>query len=388
MTAPAAGYQLIETQDVEAAKNAAATATQTAQDFASGKRDAKAEIMGSKARCEEFFVQFKNEEPQGQFKMGLAVCMRYLAKPLMIIAIGYFKLMKLVYKVYKLLPMNGIQMVFGGALCFFGGTYFATIAAIEGFRQFGGQALYDELAICWDEGTRASEALAVDAEIDADKDGIKDVNQMDFNTWTTHVTVVSMVAVKDPTRLQKATQFLMTTWLAVLAVLKFQFAKTISLCLAIAEMLEMPACRVFGPLLALALGKDLNHWCFAIISTTIKVISVVVASYVQAMISAFYSGLRGGTMFATGFINILSMQTTWLDKCPLAKYPANHENAELAGKFDPNASIIDECIGYPLAAAGFYWQFTSGFALPFPYSLIMFPVTCVEWALKWQIFMG
>merc|ERR1719316_1664868 len=122
---------------------------------------------------------------------------------------------------------------------------------------------------------------------------------MDWNTWSTHVTMVSMISVKDPSRLQKAVQFLATTWLAVLAVLKFQFAKTISLCLAVAEMLEMPACRIFGPLLALALGKDLNHWCFAIISTTIKIIAVVVASYVQAIVSAFYSGLRGGTMFAT-----------------------------------------------------------------------------------------
>ena len=83
---------------------------------------------------------------------------------------------------------------------------------------------------------------------------------MDTNAWATHVTLVSMAAVKDPSRLQKALQLVFTTWLVVLAVLKFQFAKTVSLCLAVAEMLEMPACQVLGPALAIALGPDLNHW--------------------------------------------------------------------------------------------------------------------------------
>jgi len=372
------GYGLIDTEDQAAVQSGITGVSTTAMEFATGKRDAKGEMLASKDRCNEFFEQFKKEEPQGQVKMAFAVFLRYCAKPLIFIMIAYFKVMKVVYRIYKLLPMNVLSMIFGAALCFFGGTYFATIAAIEGFRQFGGQALWDEIAVCWEEGGRAVVALEADSKIDANKDGIEDVNQMDFNAWSSHVTVISMVAVKDPSRLQKAVQFLCTTWLAVLAVLKFQFAKTISLCLAVAEMLEMPACRIFGPVLAVALGPDLNHWCFTIISTTIKIISVIVASYVQSVISAFYSGLRGGTMFATSLINIMS-EKGWLDKCPLVK--------DADGKFDPNLSIIDECIGYPLAAAGFYWQFTNGFALPFPYSLIMFPITCVDWVLKWQIFM-
>ena len=50
-------------------------------------------------------------------------------------------------------------------------------------------------------------------------------------------------------------------------------------------------------------------------------------------------------MFSEGFINILS-EKGWLDNAPVAK--------DKDGKFDPNLSIVDECIGYPLAAAGFY----------------------------------
>ena len=43
--------------------------------------------------------------------------------------------------------------------------------------------------------------------------------------------------------------------------------------------------------------QDLSHWTAPIIGTTIKVIAVVISSYIQAVISAFYSGIRGGRLF-------------------------------------------------------------------------------------------
>lgn len=36
--------------------------------------------------------------------------------------------------------------------------------------------------------------------------------------------------------------------------------------------------------------------------------------------------------------------------------------------------------------AGFYYQITHGFALEFPYSLIMLPCTIVEWVIRWHIY--
>lgn len=36
--------------------------------------------------------------------------------------------------------------------------------------------------------------------------------------------------------------------------------------------------------------------------------------------------------------------------------------------------------------AGFYYQLTNGFALEFPYSLIMLPCTIVEWIIRWHIY--
>jgi len=287
---------------------------------------------------------------------------------------------KVLYKIYTFLPMNVLKIIFGGGLCFFGGTYFATIAAIEGFRQFGGELLWEELTILWTEGCTAAEAVDRESKVDADDNGLADFDEMDFHTRLKASAFVAGTAVKDPMGVQRAATYLWTTWLAVLAILKFQFAKTVSLCLAVAEMFELPCCRIFGPVVAAALGPELNKWAYASISMTIKIIAVIIATYVQSIISAFYSGLRGGKLFAEGFINLLSKWGV-MTKCTCVAKKKD-------GSFDADGSWLDECIAYPLAAAGFYWQFTNNFALPFPWSLIMLPCTIVEWLLKWQIFMA
>ena len=73
----------------------------------------------------------------------LAGCMQQM-KPAVIVAVKavmfvapyYKKAFKEGYKVYQTLPHNVLMMIFGAALCFFGGTYVASIAAIEAFALF------------------------------------------------------------------------------------------------------------------------------------------------------------------------------------------------------------------------------------------------------------
>ena len=52
-----------------------------------------------------------------------------------------------IYYYVSMAPRTVVQMIFGIALCFFGGTYVASIAAIEAFRQFGGQKVYAEVEV-------------------------------------------------------------------------------------------------------------------------------------------------------------------------------------------------------------------------------------------------
>lgn len=346
-----------------------------ATDYVTGTRSAKNEIVQSKDRCQIYFQALKDKPPQGKAKEAVALCFQYVMRPLIYVIAFYVKLMKCLYKIYKVLPLNCLQIIFGLGLCFYGGIYFATIACIEAFRQFGGDLLMEQIEYLWEEGARAQTAVFDDFDLDQGKAATK----MSYGELITHETAVAMGAVKDPTQVTKAIQYLLTIWLTVIAVVKFQFAKTVTLCLGVAEMLTLPAVRFFGPPVAMALGPKLEQWSFALISGTMQVIAVIVACYVQAIISAFYSGLRGGTMFAQGLINLLAYYGV-MDK--FGNYVARDDD----GKFDPNLSIVDECIGYPLAALGFAWQFTNGFVLPWPESLVLFPLTITEWFFKWQIF--
>ncbi len=91
------------------------------------------------------------------------------------------------------------------------------------------------------------------------------------------------------------------------------------------------------------------------------------------MISAFYSGLRGGTMFANALFSFLE------DRGWLAKMPCE-------GVF--KTPYLNEAVGYPIAAVGFYTQLRYGFTLPFPLNLILLPLTIVQWLIEYQIVMG
>ena len=97
--------------------------------------------------------------------------------------------------------------------------------------------------------------------------------------------------------------------------------------------------------------------------------------YLQMIISAFYSGLRGGKMFADGLIAFL-VEKDLMDKVPLIQQP-----------FDPDESYLDEAIGYGLAGFGFLFQIFNGFTLPFPLNIVFLPLTIIEWFLRFQISM-
>merc|ERR1711971_103589 len=134
-----------------------------------------------------------------------------------------------------------------------------------------------------------------------------------------------------------------------------------------------------GPLIW-ALGPDLKHWVNTIIDSTVKIFCILFAWYLQAFISAFYSGLRGGKMFATGAFELMKEQGI-LQKMPDFLVPDKQP-------FNPDTTYVDEMIAYPLAAVGFYVQVHYNFALPFPVNIVFLPLTFVEYALEIAIVWG
>jgi len=198
--------------------------------------------------------------PDSQMKQAIVHCMTKAAKPLVEIGRLYIWVIKQGYALYNRLPTNVIEMLIGIGLCFFGGAYFTSIAALEAAHSFGGKRMVENLQALHEQGGLAVTASLEDDEVDADNDGTADVEQMTANELVQHKAKVCMVAIRDPERLSDALQSLFTAYLAVIATLKFQFAKTVALALGIADMLSFVCVRAFGPVLAMALGPDLNHW--------------------------------------------------------------------------------------------------------------------------------
>jgi hypothetical protein len=67
------------------------------------------------------------------------------------------------------LPQQVMLMVFGITLAFFGGTYVATLAAVEAFRQIGGATLYKELMYVHGQLQLVGEASREDDDEDKSK---------------------------------------------------------------------------------------------------------------------------------------------------------------------------------------------------------------------------
>lgn len=336
------------------------------------------ERKADSGRVMDLIGQWKDQPDDSMLKKGVALFFKYGIQPLLCIGMVYVWIFRKLYVVYCFLPLNILQMIFSIALCFYGGHFLMSIAAIEAFRNMGGQNFMEDMKVIWQQGTLVEAASAIDDKKDDDKNGIADVEELSNKDLINRKVMVAMIAIDDPQRLQQAVGNLWSAYMAVLAVLRLEFARTIAIALGIAEMIELPVFRFVGPLVAYIVGPKLKHWVYTICNTLIKLCAMSFAWYMQTIISAFYSAIRGGRLFAGACFNIAG-DRGWMDKLP---------DSLVTKPFDPDNSYLDECIAYPLAAAGFYTQWTYGFGLPFPQNIALLPLTIVETIIKWQVTWG
>merc|ERR1712216_999426 len=101
--------------------------------------------------------------------------------------------------------------------------------------------------------------------------------------------------------------------------------------------------------------------------------------YMQMVISAWNSALRGGRLFADGLFALL-VEHGLIDKCP----------DWLVGPkpFDLDQTYLDEVVMAIVAAGGLIFQLTSGFNPGLIVQIVLWPLTLIEWFLRIQISMG
>lgn len=294
------------------------------------------------------------------------------AAPFVAIAIVYFQIawpyiikgLSIASEYYAKLPENARHALIGFVMCFFGGVFPATIAAYEAWKMCGGEKAVEDVKQIYQEFGKAYEAVEKDDQKDDNGDGIPDVDQISTDALLKRKAGVVMGAV-DPEKFSAAVTDLWTGWIGVLAVLKIQFAKAVTLGQAIGQVLYNTSHPFVEPVLCKMIDEDKQKWVPVIVRWICKAIAITIAWWVQRVISAFHSAIRGGLMFARGLMRLLN------DKGVIS--------------FKPEESSLDEVAGYSLAAVGFLFQLWSGFGLFFPLNILLLPLRIVEGYIVWSV---
>lgn len=154
--------------------------------------------------------------------------------------------------------------------------------------------------------------------------------------------------------------------LFILATLKFDFAKVVTLGATIGQCLEQSLGIVLATSLSQITSKQHKKWIPVVVKIVCKSIAVTIAWYIQKVISAVQSAIRGGLMFSR------SMMRWAIQKGYMADI--DHED-----------TMMDEIVGWTIAAIGVYFQLNYFFDLPFPLNILLAPVKVVEWVIIWFV---
>jgi len=268
------------------------------------------------------------------------------------------------YNFYQVVPTHIVSAVYGLGLCFFGGSFPLAIAACETFRISGGDRV---MACCndlWLDFLAVREANEIDNKKDDDNDGIADVDQVSKKELLTRKVGMVLKAV-NPDRIMTALGGLAQACSGVLVILKMKFARTISLAVSISDCMRKPARLLLAPPLARLVPPEYSHWIAPMLDLTCKTIALSIAWFISRVISATHSATLGGLMAARHMM----------------KFATTRGFIEL----DEQDTMLDEIAGWSLAAAGLYFQLSHYMQLPFPLSVVFFPVSLLETFLQWVV---
>ena len=220
--------------------------------------------------------------------------------------------------------------------------------------------------------TEAAKIKAIsdeDDKKDDDGDGVADVDQIDPKELLMRKTRL-IITKCEPGKINTAAGGLYMSWIAVVATLKVQFARTIALALSIADLLQKPCDWLVAPAAFVVVPTDYHKWVPVVLGWICKSAAMSIAWYIQRIISALTSAIRGGLMCTRALVKF-----------------AYRRGWKLGGLIceDDEDTYIDEVAGFLLAFLGFYFQWYLGFYVPFPLNLILFPFEMAESYIQWTI---
>lgn len=111
----------------------------------------------------------------------------------------------------------------------------------------------------------------------------------------------------DPRKITEALAELNAGGLAIVATLKLQFAKSITLGSSMSTMIfEGPAKTYVVPALEASMHPDYKKWASPLVHYSVKSFSISLAWFIQRIMSAVHAALRGSKMCTENFLDYLS----------------------------------------------------------------------------------
>jgi len=278
----------------------------------------------------------------------------------------------------------------GLVVCFFGGSFMTTIAAVEAYRLCGYETTLKSLGFIMEDLRRVytsyneqrtkpspeSHTAPTSGDVNSSSgqgqllpmspgqchspSPLKTAHQQ-------HVDVaVIFLRTVDPNRFVDALVGVNMGFVAVVATVKLSFAKTITLGQSISNLATEPAFEYVLPLIEFALPDDYKKWAKPVLKYSIRSAAMACAWYLRRVLSSYHSAITGGLLFSRNTLCYFKV--------------ISEENSQL---------LLSRCLvgllAYSAALLGVWFQLSMGFALPFPLNVLLFPLSAVEYLLVWCV---
>lgn len=262
------------------------------------------------------------------------------------------------YELWKQLPTRAAGCLCGLGICFFGGRYAVSIAAIEAFRTTGGSQMY-----MWIKDLHEETKTVLKANAEDDDATVKE-GEAATNAELLQRKTALVLRTVDPERISAAVSGLWTGYMGVLAVLHFRFAKTAALANSIGDYLRPVLGKVVAPTVVAVTPPDYRRWISPAINIACKSLAMYAAWKIQFVLSAVQSAINGGHIVSQNLL-------PWL-----------RELGYLTSMAD---GLTDEVVSWSISGCGIYHQLVRGGSCPFPLSMCMWPMDILERWLQWSV---
>ena len=272
------------------------------------------------------------------------------------------------------LPKEFYTLLSGFVMVFFGGNFTALIAAVEAFRMSGWERMRTCLHSLGRITTDLIEESHRDDVIDADGDGVPDVQQISPSALLRRKLELALQRL-DPKEVGEALNGVYAGAILVVAALKSRFAQAITLGNGIGSTLHGHVLRHLAPALATS-PETQRNWARAAAKYVCKVVGMFLAWAVQRIVSAFHSATRGAQLMTEGLLALCVRKKLFLAQLD--------KDGDGEPDIQPGSAAFQN-ISACIAAVGLLVQLRYKFALPFPLNVLLWPATVAERGIQWAI---